>query len=441
MKKLLFLLFSLIFISFGIFSQSRDIDIEFLHKGKYYSLKPVNNKSFELNNIFYPLIEIDNSQVHRVILTSTEKTKLLSLNFVGDSYEFNNIQIIHKNKDVYSIIDKINNLKVNFGIGDYDCIILYSVIKFTKKELNLFDKIATVIFVKTLLKKIEGEFSLKIDIPELIEQIEFDKKIIAKITNEKLKDFILKMYQFDEKRNFYILKDIGKNKENRDSINNILIDISFYSQNGYKDLQKIEAYQQFIFELKRLKKNETFSYIRKYIQFNFKLIMDNKITSDWISPYDLYYNKEGNYKSIAFFYYNTLKELDFNVKSYFVTDLRKRPNDEINQILNLSLEEKQKLEREYKYVKSSYNLDELRFYYSPNFLDSTYIITVEIDGKWLYTTGNDWIDAGIYKSERVCSHYARKGCYYSLFEKDKLILENIPINEKDILWDVFYELK
>ena len=113
----------------------------------------------------------------------------------------------------------------------------------------------------------------------------------------------------------------------------------------------------------------------------------------------------------------------------------------------------QSIESEYKYVNPASTLkylsyqskyskpSQIFFYEPPDFDSSIFLVTVEIGNKWVYTTGDNWIDEGIYTPERTCAHYSRNGCYYAYLNNDFIILNNMPISEKDVLWDVFYNIR
>lgn len=397
-KKIIIISIVLILPVLLIFSQFKTY---FIYKDHWYNLA-INNATDRKIEPFNALKEIDQSQVHRVLLTTLEKSRLASLLYVGDKYEFNDVEISLTYNQEYSIKDKYNGFKILFTIGDYDSIVVLSAVNFGEKDFDILDKFASTFTVKTLIRKMTGKI---------------EKKVEA-IKNEVVE---------------------------------------------YSRIEK--EYNNFLDELRKIKKSKIFEKLRKYIELNFQLEMNKRITEDWVNPANLYYYKKGDHKSFAFFYYYTLKHLGFKVRSYLVSELIKKDKSEIDKMYRLFSKKKkttddlariQKLEREYKYLNPSRNLKHflydykkknytkpsaIFFFYPPDFQSSIFLISVEIDNKWLYTTGNHWIDAGIYKPERTCAHYARNGCYYSYIEKDFMILNNQVISEKDILWDVFYNVK
>ena len=375
-------------------------DLNNSDKTIYYVLEPIDNKPIEISP-FDPLLEIDETFKQKFLLSSLEKSRLTSLFYVGDKYEFNNIEIMLKYDDIYQIMDKSSGFSISFSIGYYDNVILHSAINFNDKEFNIIDKLASSLAVKQLLKQMTGK-TLKIK------------------------------------------KDIIENNKIQDS--NIL-----------------NAYENFINKLKYLNnKEEIFYQLKNYVNLNFRLTGKTKITSKWIHPADLYYYKKGDYKSIAFFYYYTLKKLGFNVASYLISELIKKDKDELDELYllfskknknNKDLAMLQNIESKYKYVNPASILKHLSyqskytkpskifFYKPPNFETSIFLTAVKIGEKWIYTTGDKWIDEGIYTPERTCAHYSRNGCYYTYINNDFIFLNNVPFSEKDVLWNVFYNTR
>jgi len=378
MRKVIFLIIAILSAN-TIFSE---VIIEFPYNKAQLILKLLEKKEVIIDSPFNAYKEVDISQQYRITLNYFEKSRMKSLTFVGDKIEFYNIELKYVENNKYSISDKIENVKVYFRIGEYDTIEILSALKFNK-QLDKTDKIATVMLVKNLFVKLNGDFE--------------EKKAS---THEKLLD---------------------------------------------TQMDKVNAYIKFIKELSLLGRTDAFNYLKRFVFLNFKLTLDYKIDSNFMAPEELFYKKEGNYRSIAYFYYHTLKELqreghhNFNVKSYLVTDLRKRGDKEIYRIEHLKQSEKEHLEREYRFVNTVYNLEELVDYNPPYFSKATYIVILEDRKKWLYTTGDEWITAEVSRPERVCTSYMRKGCYYTLIRNDELHIS--PLKEDEIVWEVFYDTK
>ena len=396
---LIFLLISIYFINTQLRIAFQYKDLNDPNKTIYYVLEPIDNKSIDIPP-FDSLMEIDETFKNKFLLSSLEKSRLTSLFFVGDKYEFNNIEIRLKYDDLYQIMDKTTGFSVSFSLGYYDNIILHSAVNFNDKEFNIIDKLASSLAVKKLLEKMTGTIKSKKDIIET-----------NKIQNSDI----------------------------------------------------LEAYENFINQLKYLQnQEEIFSQLKTYVKLNFRITGKTNITTRWTHPADLYFYKKGDYKSIAFFYYYTLKRLGFNVATYLVSELIKKDKDELDELYLLfskrnkttkDLTMIQNIESEYKYVnpastlkhisyKSKYSKPSRIFFYKPpDFKSSIFLTAVQINNRWIYTTGDKWIDEGIYTSERTCAHYSRDGCYYAYINNDFIFLNNVPFTEKDVLWDIFYNIK
>ncbi len=397
--NLIFLLIPLLLINPQIKIIFSYKDLDDIRKDKYYTLEPINNEPITISP-FDALIEIDETQKHKVLINSLEKSRLTSLFYVGDKYEFNNIEIMLKYKDIYQIKDKLSGFSVSFSLGYYDNIILHSAINFQDKKFNIIDKIASSLAVKLLLGRMTGTLNIK-------------------------KNFI--------------------------------------DANKTQDSEIQSAYENFIDKLKYLNnKEEIFLQLKNYVDLNFRITGKTKITDEWTTPANLYFFKKGDYKSITSFYYYTLKKLGFNVAPYLIAELIKKDKDQLENLYilfskrnkkNSDLLKIQNIESEYKYVNPASILkyfspnnkyskpSQIFFYMPPELNSSVFLLAVEINNKWLYTTGDKWIDAGLYTSERTCSHYARNGCYYAYINKDFIFLNNLPFSDKDVLWDVFYNIK
>jgi hypothetical protein len=392
MKKNIFLLLFLVVFLSKIFTAE---EIYFIYKSKDYFKKIINKKEIPIEP-FNALKEIDQSQTHRVLINNMEKSILSSLFYIGDSYKFNNVKIFLKDINYYQIIDYDDNTSLSFSLGKYNNIILLSVIKFDNtKDVGILDKLASTFFLKSKLIKISGK--LKVE------------------NNEK--------------------------KE----------------ENKLTDLNIIEEYQKFIDNLKKLSSKEKIDYLTKYVKLNFELSVNNDITTNWTNPANLYYYKKGDYKSCAFFYYYSLKSVGLPVRAYLINHLERKNQDDIEKMADIFKERKhdmvQWIEMEYKNVNSRTNLIEFSdnyvnsklrkppdifFYKPPVFEKSIFLIAVEIDNRWLYTTGINWIDANIRIPERACAHYARNGCYYANFDNDFDIMNNIALNKDEFIWNIFY---
>jgi len=379
-----------------------------------------------------------------VILNAVERARLKTLNFIGDNYEFNQIHILLIAVNKYVITNKKSNFNITFGIGDYETVNLYTHLKFDKNKDERLNKIASSMVVKDLLKKMGGEKIVRYDIPDFFSLEEFSviqEKIEKESKSLKNINFLNKFYLFDKNVNGYTLKIKEDIYDTKVIIYDILSSIGYERKNKDSDKKKIDNYNNFISQLRKLKNEEAFYYLKIFIELNFETVLENDFKSDWINPYDLYYYKKGNYKSVALFYFYVLKELNFNVKFYILTEMTKKNKDDALVLLTADKEEKEKMKIHYRNVKASYNLSELLYYNPPDLDNSKFLVTLENNGKWIYSYGGFWKDDNIWKSERAVINYARNGCYYSEVENYHNLLNNIPLLEKDIQWDVFYDTK
>lgn len=572
MNKLYLLI--IIFLNFfTIFSE--ELIVNFYHHNLYYSYKLYENKIFFLEEPFYSLYFIDEKQINKIILTSLEKSKVISLKFVGDKYEFNNIEIsciqyypeisksISKNffediilnnildqtekeivkkyfwfnkkndtyilKDItdkmqkiklYSILnnyktivplninkyffnnviiqelqhnkekldfilskysynittnsyllkddinsndikilyqllkpfdylnkkylikDNILNISISFGIGEYDSIVLFSILNFNEKEITFFDKIATSFTVKLLLKKITNKIELEEKIPRSFQKDYFLENILLQIDNTDDKQFIEKMYKLNRLETEYILKsDLSLDNEKR--ILFILDEIKNKKELEFEK-NKIEL-NNFISQLDKIKKEDIFEYLKKFTNYNFSIDLTKyNINSNWIKPWDLFYYKKSDYKSITYFYYyifNNLKRKNFNIKLFVVYELKKVNKEDYFNYKNLTPSEQRQKDMLFRYVDPSYNREELFNYYPPDLNNSILIFAIQLNEKWLYTTGKNWVDSNISIPERVCYDFYKKGCYYSEVKNPDTILFEDTIYEKDLNWHVYFDIK
>lgn len=387
MKKkiviLLYIIFSVIY-SLSIFA----FRINFIYNGRYYSnIKVIDTKMETLDKPFYPMREVDQSQVHRLMLNSLEQSRLSTLQYVGDSMIFNNviIKLLYNGKyKKYYIFDRDSGIKILFGLDGFNSIYLFSVNNFGDLEISKFDYFASAFSVKLLLKKFTG-------------------KIYKKETQKKK------------------------------------IGLNFTERN--------KEYDKLIQKLSNKSLDDVIHFLKKHIELNFDILPDNQIDSDWVNPVDLYFYRKGNYKSIAFFYYYTLKKLGYNIRSYLVCDLVKRKPEEIDIVYTKDPRKRLQLETQYNNVLNTSDIitkyyhnkpPDVFFYYPPKVKDSIFLITVQDKKKWLYTTGTKWVDAGLFSPKEACTDYMKGGYYYAYILQDENILNNYKLNESAIKWSVVY---
>lgn len=567
MKKIFFLSF----IIFNLYIYSDDLVVNFYHRNLYYSYKLYENKTFFLKDPFFSLYLIDEKQTHKVILNPLEKSKVLSLGFVGDKYDFNDIEInciqyypelpdviplnffeniIIKNitdvtkresvkkyftKDkrgyilkniskeekvkLYSILDNyttiipftinkylfnniilkelykddekefilskykqkddgyyliddityndvmkiydllkqfdyINkkylikdkklNIEITFGIGEYDSIILFSILNFNEREINLFDKIATAFTVKFLLKKLTGKIEIEDRLPRSFTKEYFIENILLYLDRTSDIEFMKNMYKPNRLDTEYILKgDISLDNEKR--ILYILNEIKNKKESGIEEKNRKIELNNFLTQLDNMKKEYIFEYLKKFANYNFYIdISKYNIMDNWTKPWDIYYYKKGDYKSITYFYYyifKNLKKHNFNTKLFVVCELNKLKKEDYFNYKKLPPAEQREKDRLFRYVNPKYNREELFDYYPPHIKNSILILAIEINGKWLYTMGKEWIDADIIIAERACYDFYKKGCYYSeLTDTESILLEG-TIYENILDWYVYFDIK
>ncbi len=433
MKKILFviLLFSLNFTY--IFCE---FSIEILYQNRYRILRLKDTKEIELETPYNALKDIDASQTHRVMLTSLEKSRLYDLQYVGNKSVFNNVETSLIDTELYRITDLTNNFKIDFSIGQYDSIAIHHFFKFENSISTTLDKIATVMTVKTLIKQSNTNL-ISLDIPKRIEKGAFEIKILKNLTDSE-KKFMYRIYKLSDSKEYYVLRTVFISDENKDTINRILTKVNFSASESFDNSEKIKLFNNFVDHLKTMPKIESFRFLENFIELNIEVVPDNNIMNKWTLPYDLYYNKKADYKSITYFYYIVLKELGFNVDGYLITKLMPRQPGSYSTKTDGYLDE-QKL---YNNINSNDNDIErvIRNYYPPIFEDSIFLIACQNEnGMWLYNVGTRWVKSGVYgKSERVCAEYSRRGCYF--WKIDDKRIDYITTKE-NARWQIFYELK
>ncbi len=433
-KKIMIFMF--LIISSVIFAQ---ISVQMIHKDSYHFLDVYENKSIPIETGFNLLRTVDKTQTHRVILNSIEKSRLNSLLFIGDSFSFNNQIIMKKSPVLYSIKDLLAKVEIDFSLGSYDDIILHSYVNFynirynTYKDIDEYDKIASGMAVKLLLDKLTGTLSTKPDLPLVLQSAEYEK---IKFDLAGDNDFRVMENSFIVRntKEYYLRQNLTGSEEVE--LRRVLDKVRFEFSKRYTDTEKMKMYYDFVEQLKEYGTTEDiFDKLQKFVNFNFMIIDEYSIDSDWTNPYDLFYNKKGDYKSIAFFYYYTFNQMDIDCQGYFVTPLTRK---QIPDNVRYSLEHQNAMLMEKK-INPISNLD-LRKYKEPEFSKAVFLITIQYNKKWIYTTGNKWVFSDILSMDRVTAHYSRNGCYYSVFKDEKLIINNIPINPDSIRWDVFFDI-
>ncbi len=384
--KLIISITALLIINLYVYSLD---PVSFSYRGNYYTLTPIIGSDLSLLNPYNPLREVDRSQTHRILLSTLEKSRLTSLNFVGEVYEFNNISIRRLINGVFEIKDINSGYKAQFSIGNYDSIQIHTVTRHINNTEDTIDKLATLFMVKKLL---------------VIMTAGVEAEVLP--VQEQTDDFLLKQ----------------------------------------------EHYRRFLEPLKNRPRSSIPQFLFTFISINITVTLSSSINSDWTNPIDLYYEKKGDYKSVAFFYYYTLKQLGFDTVAYLVTPLTLRNDEQLLDLYRKSRTAPNEIEGLYARINPDNNVTriisnnrrgnvvfpQIYYYNPPVFNNSTLIVTVKTDDRWIYSTGGRWIDNGILSQERVCADYSPDGCYYSRVRNDNDIFNNVTLRERDYSWDIFY---
>ncbi len=418
--------------------QASSYKLQVIYNENYYNLGLVDSKSIMLTRPIAVRKIISKDQAHRVRVDSFLQSKLDSLLFVGDSYSFNKVKLSLIQKDVYQIEDLEHNFKLNFNIGLYDSVVLFSFLNFYNPRWNAFrdindmDYIASGIAVKKLLESLSGKLRSMGDLPLIInnkdiKQIEYDYPELV----EQFQEFY---FQSSEDSNFYLRQDLNTAQEERLRLTLDKIKLKF-SLSSFNDKTNIENYTKFVDQLRKYgKPSEIFEKLSNFVNINFRVVDQFAINDKWVNPYDLLHTRVGDYKSIAFFYYYTLKELGLPTEAYFVAPIEKRKHPENRRLTQQEIHSSLIKNR----INPTSNLDVTK-YKMPRLDSAVFLVALNLDGYWSYTTGKTWNNTKITRKERVCSDYSKNGCYYSVFMDTLLVVENIPIYEGDLRWEVFFD--
>ena len=411
------------------------ISVRYYFNNSIFELELADKNAVKLDKPYDALEDMNSVQYYRIVFSAAEKAALINLSYTGNSTAFNGIEIGKIDKEVYFIKDKNNDITVDIGIGNLESIVIYTCLDFGKKGIDIYDRLATVILVKKMIRQYGGIPGKGYSVPDTFEKNKFEQEIIMQLTQPDELLFMSRMYIYNKKSAQYELIPLGKTPEIAEEISIILEKIKNKNTDINYNLKKRKAYSEFIENMSRIDAKDKFEYLKKYIEYNIQITFDN----DLVSPEDLFNSRTGNYKSIAFFYYSVLKEIGLKVNSYLVCNLKKRNDEDIYLIKRKNTTEKEEIIFTYRNVKPSYNLNYLIDYNPPSIDSSVYLVTLQVGKKWVYTAGEKWIDAGIYTPERCCSDYTKKGCYYSLIIDDDIY--NFPLKPGSIRWDVFFDSK
>lgn len=413
--------------------------VQIIHRNRYHFLNVYDTVPIRLEEEFSLLENVDRTQIHRIMLNNIEKSRLNSLLFVGDSYSFNNMGIKKISPFMYRATDLAGEYSIDFSLGKYDDIIIHSYVNFynrrweSYKEVDEYDKIASGMAVKMILDRLVGSITNKSDLPLILTELDI-ANIKFELDNDRDFRIIERSYTRRNDREFYLRQDLTGAEEFQ--LRKSFDKVGFKYSRSLESKDKMDAYYEFVNQLKLYDTPEKiFDKLSHFVTINFKIIDDLSVDGSWTNPYEVFHSKRGDYKSIAFFYYYTFNRLDIDCQGYFVTPLTRKTVPDNNRYTM----EQQNAVLVRNRISLSSNLD-IRKFNMPDFRKSVFLITVKYNGKWIYTTGRNWIKTDILDRDRVAAHYSRNGCYYAVFREALLVMENIPINPDRLRWEVFYDV-
>ena len=450
MKKLIFLFL------FTIFCLSNAIafdELNYYRNNKYYGVFLKDTAMHNLAKPFTALNVIERDQVHKIMLDNMEKSRIMSLAFVGDKYEFNGVElqsVLYRGDRLllagkqYKITDKTEQYSVIFSVGDYDTIVLHSYLEFVtgRKEPveDIDNKYATIFTVKNMLARITGTIITVYDLPRAFSIGSFENDLLPKIDNDKDRTFFINSYKNNGRA--YILLDTVSIEEQK-----LLLKIynDAYATKGYNAKERMDKLDGFIAELRLLKEEQIFENLCKYVSLNIRIVDDDyRLTGMWQSPWEVYYSGLSDAKSVCLFYYYVLSRLDFNVKAFFVEDLIYKPSKPVRYGKNANINDEIDEKKQYKNVSSEFSqIKQLYEYNPPDIGKAVMLVAVEknINGvkHWEYTTGTKWKKCNSPQAQRVCPNFTKGGCYYAdVSDKEYHILHNYPIEDGFVKWSVFF---
>ncbi len=432
--------------------------VQVIYKNVYYFMEPYETTSYPTKNArnLYVSRIIDKTQLHRIRLDSTEKSKLESLLFTGDSYTFNNVRLTLVHPATYPGnmgSFKIENLDgdpfaIYFTVADYDSVVLQSYINFYNPRWNSFtepgnelDYITSAISVRILLDRLSGKIEWKSDLPQVLTV----DKMNEIYTQDPDLERTIKEYYWERKNNGGYVLRTNLTSADEVALRNLLDKADFNFSKTMADKERIEAYENFIKQLASYgSEEEIFEKLVQFVSINISAIEDYDIHSDWIKPYNLLYTRKGDYKSIAFFYYNTFKRLGLNCEAFFTVPLEKKEKQDFTKVLSWEEIENELIKHN---IDVSTNLNIKKYKY-PEFADARLLVAFKSKNSWRYTSGVEWIQTDLHDrtGERITAHYSKNGCYYmKLNEELAGRIENAQpivdgVGMKTLQWSVFLDI-
>jgi hypothetical protein len=439
----------------SIFARFR---VQVIYKNVYYFMEPYETTSYPTKNAknLYVSRIIDKTQLHRIRLDSTQKSKLESLLFTGDSYTFNKVRLTLVHPATYPGnmgSFKIENLDgdpfaIYFTVADYDSVVLQSYINFYNPRWNTFtepgnelDYITSAISVRILLDRLSGKIEWKSDLPQVLTV----DKMNEIYTQDPDLERTIKEYYWERKNNGGYVLRTNLTSADEVALRNLLDKADFNFSKTMADKERIEAYENFIKQLASYgNSEEIFEKLVQFVSVNITAVEDYDIHSDWIKPYNLLYTRKGDYKSIAFFYYHTFKRLGLNCEAFFTVPLEKKEKQDFTKDISWEEIENELIKHN---IDVSTNLNIKKYKY-PEFADARLIVAFKYKKSWRYTSGVQWIQTDLQDKtgERITAHYSKNGCYYMKLNEDLSgRIENAQpiidgVGTKTLQWSVFLDI-
>lgn len=439
----------------SIFARFR---VQVIYKDVYYFMEPYETTSYPTSkskNLYVSRI-IDKTQLHRIRLNSTQKSKLESLLFIGDSYTFNKVRLtlVHPASYPGGLGSfKIENLEdesfaIYFTVADYDSVVLQSYINFYNPRWKTFtepgtelDYITSAIAVRMLLDRLSGKIEWKSDLPQVLTV----DKMNEIYTQDPDLERTIKEYYWERKNNGGYVLRTNLTSADEVALRKLLDRADFSFSKTMANKERIEAYEDFIKQLASYgNAEEIFEKLVQFVSVNISTIEDYDIENDWIKPYNLLYTRKGDYKSIAFFYYHTFKRLGLDSEAFFVVPLEKKEKQDFTKDISWEEVENELIKHN---IAVSTNLN-IRKYEYPNFTDSRLLVAFKYKNSWRYTSGTQWIETGLKNKtgERTTAHYSKNGCYYMKLNEELAgrIENDLPLiggtEMRTLQWNVFLDV-
>ena len=238
---------------------------------------------------------MDAQQNHRLLIDSFEKSRLNTLLFIGDSYEFNDHRLQYIAPSVYEITSLKTNASVQFSIGKYDNIQLHSYLNFYApatgkyKEIDSLDYMASAFAVKYMLKQISLLGKPQKDVP-LFLNFETYEWLREQLEGTHLFGAVERLYL--RGRGHYYQKPYITAQE--DMLIREALDAAGYKYSeSFSNLKRVASYENFVNQLRSYGTPEQiFNVVHEFVSINFTITPEFNVNSHWVNPHDLLYTKK-----------------------------------------------------------------------------------------------------------------------------------------------------